>query len=245
VRVRYGASREAWEGFEAEVRRLIESLGARRVCEVGGGANPILPLEYVHARGLEYTLLDICESELAKAPEGYRKQVADIGDPAFDAAGGFDLVVSKMLAEHVRDGAVFHANVWRLLAPGGVALHFFPTLYAFPFVVNRLMPEWLSSGALGVFSPRDRFRNGKFPAYYSWCVGPTERQRRRLERVGFRVLEYRGYYGHLYYRRIPVVRRLAERLARYWIEHPAPRFTTYAYLIMQKPEAAGNGPPDV
>jgi hypothetical protein len=102
-----------------------------------------------------------------------------------------------MLAEHVADPAIFHRNVRRMLRTGGIALHFFPTLYAPAFVVNRLVPARLTQRLLLSVQPR-RYAGGtegKFPAYYRWCRGFTAAQVRRLNSCGFAVLGYRSYFG--------------------------------------------------
>lgn len=49
----------------------------------------------------------------------------------------FDVVESQNVAEHVRDPEAMHHNIHAMLKPGGVAIHFFPTLFAVPFIVNR------------------------------------------------------------------------------------------------------------
>lgn len=234
--VRYGPSEEAWNGFHKSVRKRVEDHGFVRICEIGAGANPSFPLEFVHERGLAYSVLDISESELAKAPDGYYKVVADISAPGLDNIGPFDLMFSVMLAEHVRDGRAFHENVFRLLAPGGMACHFFPTLFAPPFLVNRLIPETLADRLLNAFAPRDKYRNAKFPAFYSWCRGPSRAQVARLERLGYDVVDYAGLYGHDgYYARIPPVRKLSARMAKYLIGHPRPLLTSYATVVLRKP----------
>ena len=58
-----------------------------------------------------------------------------------DLRGIFDLAFSRMVFEHVADGQRAWNNLYELLAPGGVALAFIPTLYSFPFVVNWLLPD--------------------------------------------------------------------------------------------------------
>ena len=222
------------EGYQSRIQTLCESYELKRLCDVGGGANPSLPLQYVQGHEMEYTLLDISPEELAKAPEGYQRQVADICDDHPELHGRFDMIFSRMVAEHVADGQKFHTNIHKMLAPGGVAFHRFPTLYSPVFLINRLIPEFLSSGLLDLFRPRDRFQRGKFPAYYSWCRGPSPGQLQRLEGLGYRVLEYRGYFGHRYFKRIPIASQLHRMLARHLIRHPAPLLTTYADLVVQK-----------
>jgi SAM-dependent methyltransferase len=235
AKVSFGKFQEAWQGFFWAVRGLIEANNLKRVCDVGGGANPVLPSDYLDAKGIDYTILDISADELAKAPPGYRRVQADICARDLADLGGFDLIFTKMLAEHVVDGQVFHQNVLRLLSRGGIAFHFFPTLYAPPFVANRLLPERLTHTLLDIFSPRDKVKQGKFPAYYSWCRGPTSSQIERLEALGYEILEYRGFYGHSYYKKLPPLHAACNAATEFLLKHPLPQLTTFAYLTMRKP----------
>lgn len=235
TRVSFGHQHDAYGNYDATLKRLIEENGCKRVCEVGGGANPALPLAYVTARNLRYCLLDIAPQELAKAPSGYDKIAADICSGTVPPGGPFDLVFSKMLAEHVREPRMFHRNVFGLLRPGGVAFHFFPTLYALPLLANRLIPERASAATLRVFSPRDPVKEGKFPAYYRWCRGPSAAGVRRFEELGYVVERYEGFFGHDYYDRIPGVRALHRLVTRFLVRHPITWLTSVAYLILRRP----------
>ncbi len=234
--VRYAVSDVGWGSFAPLTRALIKERDLRRVIEIGGGANPSFPPEEVRALDLDYTLLDISQAELDKAPPGYKTVCADIASPELQLNGEHDFAFSHMLAEHVRDGETFHRNVWRLLRPGGYALHFFPTLWAPPFVVNRMLPERAADRLLRWISPgRDRYRQAKFPAYYDWCRGPTQAQIRRFERIGFSVESYDGYYGHhRYYRRFPPLHKLHLRWSRYLSRHPQPDLTSFAMVLLRK-----------
>jgi SAM-dependent methyltransferase len=218
---------------------LIIDGGARRVLEVGAGANPLFPPEFLERHGLSYTALDISAEELAKAPACYGKLQGDICSTALPVPEqGFDFVFSRMLAEHVRDGEAFHRNVLRLLAPGGRAFHFFPTLWAPPFVLNRLLPERLAETVLNAVQP-GRERSGyhaKFPAYYHWCRGPTTSQLARFERLGYRVEAVVGMFGHReYYRRLGPLLRLHDAVVRRLLAQPLPAFTSFVHLTLRKP----------
>lgn len=234
AKISYRPSEEARTGYEAFLKRIIETRNVRTVCDVGGGANPVLPMDYILERNLEYSVLDISESELKKAPEGYIKIAADVQSPAFQSGGQkYDLVFSKMLAEHISNAHQFHLNIAGLLAPGGVAVHFFPTLYAFPFVVNWLIPEFVSDRLLNIFAPRDRYQHDKFPAYYQWCRGPSRRQFERFKSVGLEVLEYIGFFGHPgYYRRIPGVSHIHRIITKYLLSRPNPHLTSFAFVVL-------------
>jgi 2-polyprenyl-3-methyl-5-hydroxy-6-metoxy-1,4-benzoquinol methylase len=58
-----------------------------------------------------------------------------------------------MVAEHIERPDAFHANVSRLLVPNGCAFHFFATLYALPFVVNRFLPRAIGGDILTALRP--------------------------------------------------------------------------------------------
>jgi SAM-dependent methyltransferase len=223
----------------AYIERAILDSGARRVVDIGGGANPLVPLDFVTAHDITYTILDISADELAKAPAGYLTMQADIGAGELAGGGDHDLVISKMLAEHIDDAEAFHRNVYGLLRPGGRAIHLFPTLYAPPFVVNRVIPESVSRSVLRRLSGRERVRDGelrKFPAYYHWCRGPIPRQLARLEHIGFEVERYIGYFGSTaYFTRFPRLASADSAVARWLVRHPAPWITTYARVTLRKP----------
>ena len=224
---------EAFRGHEAALHDLLARTGARRVLEIGGGRRPLLAPARIAAHGLDYTVLDISPAELAAAPPGYRTVVGDIADPGLTVpVADVDLAFSRFLAEHVGSGESFHRNVRRLLRPGGVAFHFFPTLWHPVFVANRLMPEALARRVFYALFPREY---PKFPARYSWCRGPTPRMRAMLARVGLEIVEFRTFYGTYYLRRIPLGGVLDEALAGWAARRRSPYLCSYAYLVVRRP----------
>lgn len=245
MRVRYAASHEAWTGFRRLVKaRASQSVGGR-ICEVGGGANPCLQLKFVQKLGLNYVIADTSEKELDKLPIGYDRLHLDVTRLPRDLDESFDLVITRMVAEHVTDARAFHENIFRMLAPGGTAIHFFPTMYSIPFVLNRILPARISDLLLHRIQPgrESEGSHGKFPAYYRWCHGPTRNQRRRLASVGFEVEEYVGFFGHSgqvtvgpgYWDRSPMLTRLHEWLSEQLLRHPVASMTSYACVVLGKP----------
>jgi 2-polyprenyl-3-methyl-5-hydroxy-6-metoxy-1,4-benzoquinol methylase len=236
--IKYQHAIVAWRGVESEIEKQIIDSGARTVLEVGGGANPLFDKSFIDAHGLAYTLLDISATELAKAPDCYHKVVADICASSINIEGRFDFIFSRMLAEHVPNGAAFHRNTFKLLSPGGRAFHFFPTLWAPPFVVNRLLPERLAETLLHAIQA-GRERSGKvakFPALYSWCRGPTAAQVRRFESLGYEVVSYVGFFGHgAYYLKFPLLLRWHSAFTRWLVAHPQPWLTSFAQVTLKKP----------
>ena len=237
TKVSYGDSKtgDDWLAYEQFLTDLIDQHGSKSVCDIGGGANPLLENDYVQKSGIRYTILDISETELDKAPTAYNKIVADIASSEFKTEEKFDLIFSKMLAEHIEDPLQFHANVMKLLSDDGIAVHLFPTFYAMPFLVNRIVPESLSTRLLDIIAPRDRYQKDKFSAYYRWCRGPTRRQIQRFRDMGYQVLEYRGYFGHSgYYDRIKPLKRLHQLKTAYLLKHPNAHLTSFAVVMLMK-----------
>jgi SAM-dependent methyltransferase len=236
--IKYGTTKEAWDNFLPFVEERIRESRSVSICDIGGGANPHLSLNTINNLNLDYWVLDISETELNKADPGYNKIVANIAEEDLTIAPEkkFDLIFSKMLAEHVKDAESFHRNVFNLLKPGGCAIHFFPTLYAFPFLVNYLLPEYLAGKILNLVAPRDRYRNEKFPAYYCWCRGPTINQIGRFEEIGYVVDQYHGYFGHEgYYSRLGILKRIHLKKTQRLLKNPNPLFTSYAYVVVRRP----------
>jgi SAM-dependent methyltransferase len=227
--------RRAFANFEPRVLGLIRDHGHRDVCDIGGGRTPLLWPREVAELGVEYTLLDVSQDELDLAPEGHHTLCMDVTAP-LDPANRerFDLIFSKFVAEHVPDGPAMHRNILQMLRPGGHAFHLFPTLYHPAFVVNRLLPMHLT----------DRLRNAmsgarypKFPAVYSMCYGPSPSRIAAFRAMGFEVVEYTGFYGTPYLRRIPLLGRADEAANRWLARRRVCNLTSYAYLLLRRPEA--------
>jgi len=234
--VSYDRARAAEGDLWGEVRAVLEA-GAVRVCDVGGGARPLLHLPQVERYGLHYVVTDVSAEQLERAAAGYRREQADILDAAaverlVSTHGPFDAVFSRWTAEHMRDGELFHRHVFELLRPGGTAVHLFPTLYALPFLLNRVLPPSLSSGVLFRACPA---RHAKFRPYYSWCRGPTRRQLARVRSVGFAVERYTGYFGHAFYRRIRPLAAAERAFTGVMVDHPVPALTSFALVVLRRP----------
>lgn len=238
-RISYGTWRQGLRGFPGFLRELISEERPTSFCDVGGGAAPALSPTEAAQYGVSYTLLDISQSELDKSPDEFEKVCADATLPGLSAAVGrrFDMVQSHMLAEHISDPAAFHRNVFDLLNPGGVAVHLMPTMWDPAFVVNRLVPDRLTSWLVRKLQPGRRFATdqGKFPAYYRWCRGPSAKMMSRFEGLGYEVHTMNGYFGTGYALRVPPVNRVFERVTARLVRNPRPFFTSYCVLVLRRP----------
>jgi 2-polyprenyl-3-methyl-5-hydroxy-6-metoxy-1,4-benzoquinol methylase len=235
--ITYERSPAGFLAVRAAVRDRAAGQRGARVLDVGAGANPLLDEAFVLRHDLSYAILDVDPAELDKAPAGFRRIQADITADDLVLDDAFDVVCSMDLAEHLADPEAFHRNVLRLLRPGGVAVHFFPTFYALPFVVNRVVPEPVMRSVLLRLQP-DRLQHGlhpKFPALYRWCRGPMRRQLRRFERLGYEIERYVGYFGHGYFSAVPMLDRLEQAKAGLLLGHPVPALTSYALVVLRRP----------
>lgn len=228
---------EVRSSYPAMLLGLAEQEGATAVAELGGGARPVLADEGAWSFVPTRVVYDIDPAELAEAGDRLETRQADLCEPVEREAGRYDLVFSRMLCEHLRDPETFHRNCLHLLRPGGVAAHLFPTLYALPFVVNRIVPEQAARRAIRVAQPGrlDDPKTKKFPAYYRWCRGPTARSMRRFESAGFDLEEWRAGFGHCYYQRFGPLQALEDAKAHLLVRHPVPQLTSFSVAVLRKP----------
>lgn len=165
------------------------------IVEIGGGANPYLSKEQV--LNFRYKVFDIDANELAKANgDHFEKICADITNENFEIK--CDLIISNMLLEHVPNPKEFHEACYKLLKDNGKVIHFFATKYSPASIVNHILPEQWSRRLLYLIQQRKWETNGKFPAYYKWCMGPTKKQIIRFQSIGYNIDQYYGYLGSGY-----------------------------------------------
>lgn len=224
---------DAFHGYEAALRAIVESYPDAEILELGAGRWPSFRPEQMPDNLSHYTVNDISADELSFLPAGYRQASFDVAGDVSGFEERYDVLFSRFLAEHVRDGWAMHRNVLKLLRPGGIAFHLIPTLFALPFVINKLLPEALTSWLLASFTQRsDAY--AKFPAYYSACYGNTASMRRALREIGYSGVEIRSFYGHFYYEKIPLLREIEARFACLASRSGWSWCSSYAYLTLRK-----------
>ena len=234
----------AWDHYRPTVLALAQACrqsgrngaGATRVLEIGGGRGPLLTPAEAAAAGIELTVNDIDARELSLAPEHFSKAQFDVAgdvDPSWE--GRFDLIISRMVFEHVRDAPRAWANMHRLLAQGGVALAFHPTLYAPPFVVNWLLPEGLTARVLRFFFP-NRHDEGypKFRARYEMCFADPAKVEPILARCGFSQVLIAPFWRHGYFRDIPLLGEADAALQHLAEKRDWRALATYAYTMARR-----------
>ena len=223
----------AMQGYERELMDIVERYPDANILELGGGRWPSFRLDEMPKNVAIYTVNDVDPNELANAPPGYKTACFDVSGDSSAFSDTYDVVFSRFLAEHVPDGPAMHDNVFKVLKPGGTAFHLIPTLYSSPFVINKLMPETLSSKLLAMFTPR-RDISPKFPAHYSACHGDTGRMRKMFENIGYSKVEIRNFFGHFYYEKMPVIREVEDLLSGLAAKNDWSWYSSYAYITAHK-----------
>ena len=221
-----------WDKYEKDLVRLIGSYENPDVLELGGGGHPMYELDQIPSRINSYTVNDVSQAELDKLPAGYDMGCFDVCGDASAFAGRYDVIFSRFLAEHVPDGFAMHRNIWHLLKPGGVAIHLIPTMFASPFIINRLLPERLTHAMLMTFFS---FREGgKFPALYSMCRGGTPQMYNAFKRIGYSETSIESYYDHFYYERITVLRQIETFVSTLASKRDWAWYSSFAVIIARK-----------
>jgi SAM-dependent methyltransferase len=234
-RVSYEQSHEAaFNTYRDRLRDLIAQRPGARILELGAGRDPSFSLADLPDTVASYTINDIDPAELALVPDGYQTACFDVIGDVSEFANRYDLIFSRTLIEHVRDGRAMHRNVLSLLRPGGAAFHFAPTLYAPPFILNRLLPEKLSRSVLLSLFPERRNDDPKFPAHYSWCFGSRPKMERMLKTVGFRDVSIQTFWGYDYFRAFPGLRELDRALNALAAKWDVSALGSFAHILAVK-----------
>lgn len=219
-----------FDRFESVVRRAIELFNARSVLELGAGRSPLLGA--MSDLELEAAINDIDQRELDRAGASLRKLCFDISG-ACPSEQQFDLIFSRSVLEHIENGEQALRNSAMMLAPGGISLHFFPTLYCPPFVANKLLPEGLADRLLTLFHPRNREVQPKFPAHYSWCTS-TYRRRDAIARLGYSRVELVPFYDNPYFDRVPIIRTVSRAFQGLATRQDWRLASSFAFLLAQR-----------
>jgi SAM-dependent methyltransferase len=198
------------------------------VLEIGGGAHPSIQ----NRKNIIYTIVDPDHSELNKAPDDVIKLEGLVQD--LDSAKKYDLIISKMVLEHVSDPDEFHDKVLQLLTPNGKAIHFFAGRHSLPALVNRLLPEFVGDNILKLLKNRDLSDSPKYEAYYKRSKGHTKSQREYFYNLGYEIESYFSFVGHKYLGSIPILGYLEQVYSRLLTNMKFKNLATVALVVLKK-----------
>ena len=109
---------------KVELERAMQFFGlGRRVLEIGAGAG--WQANMLTSKGYQVTALDIPDSNYAAVRERHITIYDGVHIPAPDRY--FDVIFSSNVLEHVTDLHALQEEMFRVLKPGGTAIHIMPT----------------------------------------------------------------------------------------------------------------------
>lgn len=222
----------AFDSYKPIIRQMARG---RSVLEIGAGRYPLFSRDELETENITYSANDVDQGELDAMVYDVDRHVFDVcKEVPTQCVGKFDVIFSKMVQEHLRDTLSFYRNISMMLKPGGIALNFHPVLYAFPFIINKHMPETLSSRLLQFFRKhRNKHQSPKFPAFYDCCV-ISETVRQKIRATGFSDVQQFAFYGHPYYDSLPIVRSVHRRFTDYTIRKDLSVLATFSYTVCTK-----------
>lgn len=221
--------------FQRAYDSYFKEIGNRKretqtILKKGSGAHPSI----ADRKGLQYTILDPDLTELNKAPLDIIKVNKSVQE--WNTGQKYDLILSKMVLEHVEDPDSFHRAVYERLKPKGRAIHFFACRHSIPALFNRFLPESLGQLILKLLNNRDTSEHPKYPAFYRRTKGGVRSQIQYFKEMGYTVKEYRSYVGHKYFRRLPIFSQLEQLYSRLLVLLDLKSLATVALVVLSKEE---------
>jgi SAM-dependent methyltransferase len=180
---------------ETVARHMNARPGPTLVVDLGSGRECAFARRRVPGRAITVVGVDASDEELRFNADIDERRVADVARGLPFGDGEVSVLASSSVLEHLPDTGALVAETARILAPGGHAIHMFPSKRS-PFALaNRLLPRGLAERLLRIFMPWSR---GGFEAHYDHC---TAAAMSRLHREhGLEVVEVRaGYYQAEYF----------------------------------------------
>ncbi len=171
------------EHMNARPGLVVVDVGGGKKCQFAKYRRPELETRIV--------AVDIDPDEMEGNDDVDEKRVADASERLPFGDGEVDLVASRSVLEHLPDTGAFLREAHRVLRPGGVTIHVFPSKWA-PFsLANRALPHGLASRLVHFFIPGSKGILG-FRTFYDRTYATA--MRRVLEESGFEVVEERVRY---------------------------------------------------
>jgi len=191
---------DSWVDLQQRLEESLESQ-PKRVLEVGGSWRPML------ARGSGYELVGLDVDDSPKCPAAYDEYLLQSIEKRIET-GGFDLIVSKTLLEHVPDNRASFESMHDALLVGGVMHHMIPCKNHPYSWILRLVGPRLQGVLLRALHSENADLTG-YPTHFDHCS--VAELRRLLDETGFELVDIRSYYAASDYFRFLVPLYLAER----------------------------------
>jgi SAM-dependent methyltransferase len=130
-----------WRSFEAAVREALQDVpDGGTFVDLGGGRSCVWASAVPRERGVRLVAVDVSTEELSYNTAADMTHVADVAEGLPFADGEVDLLVSRVVLEHVDGVPEAIGHIARAVAPGGRTIHFVPGRYAIFALAARMLP---------------------------------------------------------------------------------------------------------
>lgn len=168
------------------------------ILDIGGGESCPFAKYRDPSKHVRIIAVDVSEEAMRNNHDVDEKRVADVTDDLPFGNGEVDLIVSRMVLEHLQNPEAFITISNRILKRDGYFINLFPSKFA-PFaLLNIMVPKKISKKLLSFFFPESRGRTG-FPEVYKKCYYTAIKS--LLEKHGLEIVtSYVSYYQSHYFR---------------------------------------------
>lgn len=130
-----------WRRFERTVRQALQEVpDDGTFVDLGGGRSCVYAAAVPRDRGVQLVAVDISAEELAHNTFADETRVANVAERLPFDEGEVDLLVSRVVLEHVDGVPAAIREIHRVLKPGGRTIHFVPGRFATFAVAARMLP---------------------------------------------------------------------------------------------------------
>jgi ubiquinone/menaquinone biosynthesis C-methylase UbiE len=183
--------------YEEEVARRMNERPRLVVVDVGGGRTCHFAKYREPALETRIVAVDVSPEELELNEDVDEKRVADATLDLPFGDGEVDLLVSRSVIEHLPDTDAFFRNCARVLKPGGLTMHVFPSKFSPHALLNQALPHGIAKRVVHTVFPESKGILG-FRAYYDGTY--ADEVVRRLQAHGLEVVDVEvDYYQSEYY----------------------------------------------
>lgn len=179
------------------VEKYMNARGNQVIVDVGGGRSCRFAARRDPSLQNRIVCVDVSGDEMQFNRDVDEKRVCDIMQDLPFEAESVDLLVSRSVLEHLEQQDRFLANSYRVLKPGGVCVHLFPSKYALFALINQMLPAKISRWLVNSVFEGTKGILG-FPAIYDKTYDTAFRS--ALAAAGLSVEEIQnGYYQSSYF----------------------------------------------
>lgn len=130
-----------WRSFERSVRDALQQVpDGGTFVDLGGGRSCVYASAVPQDRGVRLVAVDVSAEELALNASADVTKIANVAEGLPFADGEVDLLVSRVVLEHVDGVNEAIGHIHRVLKPGGRTIHFVPGRFATFALAARLLP---------------------------------------------------------------------------------------------------------